>query len=72
MKQKKIKLKEGYERVHLFDLDTLAFNDMTFFNKWVPEGCELVQVSFYHEQGYYDESDESYIFVHWKEKEVKN
>lgn len=72
MKQKKKKLKEDYERVHLFELDSLAFTDMSFFDKWVPEGCELTQVSFYHDPGFYDESDEALIFVHWKEKEQEN
>lgn len=66
---KKKKLKEGYVNVQMHELDCCAFSDMSFFNKWVPEGCELVQVMFRHEYGYYEEPDEAYIVIEWKEKE---
>jgi hypothetical protein len=63
------KLKEGYVIVHMHDLDCDSFSAMSYFNKWVPEGCELVKVQFRHEYGYYDQPDESYISIDWKEKE---
>jgi hypothetical protein len=67
MKRKKLKF--GSERVHLHELDGFSFSDMSFFDKWIPEGCELVEVKFYHEYGYYDESDIACIYIEWKEKE---
>ena len=67
MKQKK--LKYGYVRVELSDLDGETFSDMSFFMKWIPEGCELVQVQFIHDSGYYDQPDIAYISIEWKEKE---
>lgn len=67
MKNKKIK--NGYVNVQMCDLDCDSFADMSFFNKWIPEGCELVQVLFRHEYGYYDQGDEAYIMIEWKEKE---
>lgn len=66
---KKKKMKFGYERVNLDELDCMYFSDMNFFQKWIPEGCELVQVKFYHEYGHYDEGDTAYISIEWKEKE---
>lgn len=67
---KKKKLKTGYVNVQMHELDCDVFSDMSFFNKWIPEGCELVQVMFRHEHGYYDQSDEAYIMIEWKEKET--
>jgi hypothetical protein len=43
---------------------------MSFFSKWIPEGCELVQVLFRHEYGYYNQGDKAYIMIEWKEKEM--
>jgi hypothetical protein len=60
---------EGYVNVQMHELDCDAFSDMSFFNKWIPEGCELVQVAFRHEYGAYDQGDEAYIMIEWKEKE---
>ena len=51
------------------DLDGFSFSDMNFFNEWIPEGCELVQVQFYYEDGWRDQSDYAYIAIEWKEKE---
>lgn len=67
MKQKKLKF--GHEQVHLHELDGFTFSDMSFFDKWIPEGCELVHVQFYHDFGHYDEGDIAYISIEWKEKE---
>jgi len=63
------KLKSGYVSVELSDLDSYSFSDMTFFDKWVPENCELTYVGFYHDYGYYDEPDTACILVNWREKE---
>lgn len=66
---KRKKLKEGYEKVDIFDLDSHNFKDMMFFDKYVPEGCKLESVSIYAEYGYYDEGDGAYFIVNWKEKD---
>lgn len=66
------KNKIGYVRVELVDLDTYEFYDMSFFNKWVPENCELTYVRFYHDFGYYDESDTACILINWREKDDGN
>lgn len=64
------KLKQGYVKVDMTDLDCISFSDMSFFDQWIPEGCKLVQVQFYHEPGYWDEDPEiNYISIEWKEKE---
>lgn len=42
MKQKK--LKQGCVTVDMCDLDCMTFSNMGFFDKWLPEGSELVQV----------------------------
>jgi hypothetical protein len=69
MKMKQKKLKSGCERVDLSELDGFSFSNMGFFDKWIPDGCEIVQVQFCHEYGYYDEGDVAYIVIDWKEKE---
>jgi hypothetical protein len=66
---KKKKLKEGWINVQMHELDCDSFSDMNFFDKWIPDGCELLQVVFRHEYGYYDQGDEAYIMIEWKEKE---
>jgi len=65
----KKKLKTGSKTVDLSDLDSMQFSDMSFFDKWVPENCELTHVGFYHDYGYYDEPDKAEILIEWKEKE---
>lgn len=67
MKQKK--LKQGYVKVQMYDLDCMSFSGMSFFDRWIPEGCEFVQVQFYHEYGWYEDPDTAYISIEWKEKE---
>ena len=67
---KQKKLKNGYVNVQMHELDCDAFSNMSFFDKWIPEGCELVQVIFRHEYGYYDQDDEAFIMIEWKEKET--
>jgi len=62
------KNKTGYVRVELDELDSYSFSDMSFFDKWIPENCELTHVKFYHDYGYYDEPDTAYILVNWREK----
>jgi len=37
--------------------------------KWVPDGCELIQVTIMHEYGVYDEPDTAYFGIYWKEIE---
>lgn len=66
---KKKKLKQGYVNVQMSDLDGFSFSDMNFFNEWIPEGCELVQVQFYYEGGWRDQTDYAYVSIEWKEKE---
>lgn len=61
--------KEGHVLVALEELDGFRFQDMRFFDKWVPEGCELVEVGFNHEFGIYDQGDEAHIVVYWRIKE---
>lgn len=65
----KKKLKEGYERVNIFDLDGFNFTDMTFFEKYVPAGCGLESVGIYTDYGFYGEGDSAYFIINWKEKE---
>ena len=66
---KKKKLKQGSVQVQMSDLDRFSFSDMNFFNEWIPDGCELVQVQFYYEDGCHHQSDYAYISIEWKEKE---
>jgi hypothetical protein len=63
------KLKEGSVRVDMIDVDYESFSDMSFFEKYVPDGCELVQVQICYEVGMYDEPDEVWFSIEWKEKE---
>lgn len=68
-KAKKVKkLKEGYVNVNIFDLDGMSITEPGFFEKYVPEGCELVDVRIYAEYGYYDEGDTARFVIAWKEK----
>lgn len=66
---KKKKPKQGYVQVQMCVLDCMSFSNMSFFDKWIPEGSELVEVRFCHEYGHYDQGDEAYIIIEWKEKE---
>ena len=64
------KVKPGIVHVQLADVAYERFSDMSFFQRWIPEGCELVQIGFRHEFGYHDEPDEAYIWIEYKPKEV--
>jgi len=67
--KKKIQ-KEGNVKVQMWEIAYESFSDMNYFNKWIPEGCELVKVQFCHEFGHWDEDpDEAYISIDWKVKE---
>lgn len=60
----------GYVKIHLSEIAYEAFSDMSYFSKWIPPGCELVQVQLCYEPGYWDsDPDEAYISVEWKEVE---
>lgn len=69
MRYEKEKLKHCHIAVQMSDLDCLSFSDMEFFDKWIPKDCELVQVRFCHEYGYYNQGDKAEISIEWKEKE---
>lgn len=67
---KKKKQKFGDVKVQLYEIAYESFSDMSYFNKWVPEGCELVHVKICHEFGRWDgDPDEAYFSIEWKEKE---
>jgi len=63
------KLKVGYVRVDMIDVQYESFSDMSFFEKYVPENCQLVQVQICYEVGMYYEPDEVWFSIEWKEKE---
>lgn len=68
-KAKKVKkLKEGYVDVDIFTLDSYCITDSGFFEKYVPEGCELVEVRIYAEYGYHDDGDTARFIITWREK----
>lgn len=62
---KKVKQqKTGYVSVQMSDLDgELATIDT--FQKFIPEGTQVVSARFYWEPGYYDEPDRSYVSIEW-------
>ena len=66
----KKKLKAGYIHVDLADVAYESFSDMSYFDRWIPEGCKLVKVQLCHEpsrDGY--ELDQSYLAIEWKVEE---
>ena len=64
---KKIKQpNSGQVRVDLIDIEYESFSDMSYFEKWVPEGCRLVNVTIGHEVGYYDEGDQAWFWINWE------
>lgn len=66
----KKKQKFGAVKVQLHEIAYESFSDMGYFNKWIPEGCELVHGKICHEFGQWDEEpDEAYLSIEWKEKE---
>ncbi len=63
-----MKQKTGYTKVQLSDIAYESFSDMSYFKEWIPEDCEVTQVTFVHEFAYLnDESDVAYIGIDWKE-----
>ena len=52
-------------RVDLFEVDCESFSDMSFWEKFIPEGAELINVSIHFEPGMYDEPDSSHFWVSW-------
>ena len=55
-------------KVYLSELDCENFSDMSFWEKFIPEGAELHHVSIYFEPGMYDEPDDSHFWVSWRKK----
>lgn len=68
MKAKK-KLKSGSERVQMYDVAFESFSDMSYFEKFIPDYAEVVQVVICHEFGDYGEGDQAWFNIDWKEKE---
>ena len=66
----KKKLKAGYIHVDLADVAYESFSDMSYFDRWIPEGGKLVKVQLCHEpsRDYY-ELDQSYLVIEWKVEE---
>lgn len=70
MMVKKKKQKSGDIKVQLWEIAYESFSDMSYFNKWVPEGCKLVRVQICHEFGYWDEDpDQAYLSIEWELEE---
>jgi hypothetical protein len=63
------KMKEGSIKVQMHEVAYHRFCDMSFFEQYVPEGCELVGVMICHEFGVHDQGDEAWFSIEWKEKE---
>lgn len=63
-----MKDKYGSTKVDINDVEFHSFSDMSFWAKYVPEGCELLDVSICHESGWYDEPDMTWFNVNWKKK----
>ena len=62
-----MKDKYGSTRVDIYDVEYRSFSDMEFWHKYVPEGCELTDVTICHEPGYwYDEPDMTWFSVNWR------
>jgi hypothetical protein len=58
----------GVVRVNIRDVQYESFSDMSFWQKFVPEGCELGNVVICHEPGWYDQQDMSWFIVNWGKK----
>lgn len=63
-----MKDKYGNTRVDICDVEFHSFSDMSFWTKYVPEGCEFLDVSICREDGWYDEPDMTWFSVNWRMK----
>lgn len=61
--------KSGIFYVDLASVAYESFSDMSYFNKWIPEGCKLVKVQICQELGAYDETAQVFFAIEWKLEE---
>lgn len=64
----KKKFDYGNEKIYIHEVEYASFSDMTFWKKYVPGGCEFIDVTICWEPGYYDEPDMTWFSVNWRKE----
>jgi hypothetical protein len=59
----------GIVTIRNFELDSIEFTDMSFFESKIPEGTKVVKVKINYDPGFYNhDKDITEMEIHWISK----